>query len=113
MSERVLALSVDRYRLTNQKTGEIEILCQLHFTTDYREKSADACGFKPMKTIIDESVFVDLAKHDLPALVEIQNKTVPGKEGKPTTKVVGAKFVRALDIFSDLADVKPLKVAGV
>lgn len=110
--EQVLVLSVDRYRIPDQRTGEISVICQLTYISDYRERSADAAGYKPIKCSIVEPAFDDFHSANLPAVFELNFRTLPGKEGKPTLTVTGGNFVRTVDVFS-VKDSKPTKAVAV
>lgn len=99
MADRALILSADHYSITDQKTGELNELYQVWFVNDYREDSDREFGFKPIKMLIDPSVFDQLRAQELPALFDLELKSRPGKANAAALTVVGFKYVSTPEIF--------------
>ena len=97
--ETALVLSADRYEFADEKTGELRRGVTLQYITDYREDTATAVGFKPIKAPALSEVFDAVKKSGAPGLYRLTTKTRPGKEGKPALTVVKADLVKGLDIF--------------
>lgn len=94
-----LVLSADKWRMTDEKTGEIREGVSLHYLTDYREETDNSVGFKPMKVQASDAAFAAIKAGGAPGLYELQLKSRPGKDGVPTFQVVGAALVERLDLF--------------
>lgn len=98
--EQALVLAADKWRMTDQDTGEIREGVSLHYLTDYREQKDTTVGFKPMKVGASDAAFDEIKKGGAPGLYELAMKTKPGKDGIPTFQVIGARLVQKLDLFS-------------
>lgn len=96
---KYLVLSVDRYEFTDDKTGQTKSGATVWAVNDYREDTAESAGFKPSKLSIDESLFKTFKTAELPASFDVDFTAKPGKDGKPTLVVIGAKFIKSVSIF--------------
>ncbi len=103
MSEKVLILSASKWSLTDEKTGELRKGVSLHYVSDYREDTATEVGFKPIKTSADDTVFDAVQKGGVPGMYNIETRSRPGKDGKPTLTVVGAQFAKRVPLFEKAA----------
>lgn len=99
MSDFALILSVDKYSIPDQKTGEVQDLHQVWMSNEYRVASDTEKGSKPMKVLVEPSVFAELMKHDLPSLFDVDVKMRPGKGNALSATVVGFKFIGTPKIF--------------
>jgi hypothetical protein len=97
--ETTLVISADRYEFTDEKTSEIRKGVTLHYINNYRENSAGAVGFKPIRVPATPEVFEAVKKGNAPALYKLDFTTGPGPLGKPTLTVVKAELVRPVKIF--------------
>ena len=97
--ETVLLLSVDKYQFPDEKTGEIRKGVTVQYINDYRDDTDDAVGLKPIKAPATDDFFGMVKQHSVPGMYDIDFRTKPGKENKPTLTVVGGKFVRAVKLF--------------
>jgi hypothetical protein len=100
MSDTALILSVDKYTIPDERTGEIQHLHQVWMSNEYRVATDTEKGSKPMKVLVDPSVFAELMKHDLPALFDVDVKMRPGKGNALAATVVGFKYISTPSIFS-------------
>ena len=82
--EQVLILSADKWRMTDEKTGEVRSGVTVHYINDYREDTDSSAGYKPIKAPAAEEVFDAIKKQGAPALFDLDFKTRPGKNGVPT-----------------------------
>ena len=94
-----LVLSADRWRMTDDKTGEVREGVSLHYLTDYREETDNSVGFKPMKVGASDAAFAEIKRGGAPGLYDLALKSRPGKDGVPTFQIVGAKLINRLDLF--------------
>jgi len=99
--ERALVISADRYEFTDEKTGEIRKGVTVHYINDYREDTDKAIGFKPIKAPATPEAFDAIAKGSAPALYDLDFRTRPGQESKPTLMLVKAQLVRTVKLFDD------------
>jgi hypothetical protein len=97
--ETALIISADRYEFADEKSGEIRKGITVHYINDYREDTDKAIGFKPIKAPATLEVFEAVRKGSAPALYELDFRTRPGQEGKPTLTIVKADLVRTVEIF--------------
>jgi hypothetical protein len=97
--ETVLIISADKWKLTDEKTGEIRSGVTIQYVNDYREDSDVSVGFKPIKAPANESVFETIKKSGAPAMYRLDMRTRPGKDGKPTLTIVRVDFVKQVKIF--------------
>lgn len=104
MADRALILSADHYSINDSKTGELNELYQVWYVNDYRQDSDREFGFKPIKMLIEPSVFQQLRAQELPALFDLELKSRPGKANAAALTVVGFKFVSKPDIFPTAKD---------
>lgn len=96
--EKNLVLSADAWRMVDEQTGEIREGVTVWFVNDYRQSEAGMEGLKPSKVTCEKSLMPDL-QGKLPGIFEFSYSTKPGKDGKPTVVIVGAKHVSEIDIF--------------
>jgi hypothetical protein len=107
MSDTALILSVDKYTIPDERTGEIQHLHQVWMSNDYRVATDTEKGCKPMKVLVDPGVFAELMKHDLPSLFDVDVKMRPGKGNALAATVVGFKYITTPAIFG-----QPVKKAA-
>lgn len=100
MSDIALILSVDKYSIPHEKTGEIQHLHQVWMSNEYRVATDTEKGSKPMKVLVDPAVFAELLKHELPSLFDVDVKMRPGKGNALAATVVGFKYIATPAIFS-------------
>lgn len=103
MSDTALILSVDKYSIPHEKTGEIQHLHQVWMSNEYRVATDTEKGCKPMKVLVDPSVFAELLKHELPSLFDVDVKMRPGKGNALAATVVGFKYISTPSIFGSPA----------
>lgn len=97
--EKALVISADRYEFTDEKTGEIRKGVTVNYINDYREDTEMSVGLKPTKISANAEVFDAIRAGTAPALYELDFRTRPGKEGKPTLQLVKATLVKTIDVF--------------
>jgi hypothetical protein len=95
-----LILSADKYSIPDSATGEIQHLHQVWMSNEYRVASETEKGCKPMKVLVEPAVFVELMKHDLPSVFEVDVKMRPGKGNAVAATVTGFKFLNTPKIFA-------------
>lgn len=98
--QTALVLSADKWSLTDEKTGEVRAGASVWFTNDYRESTESAVGYKPTKVTADNVVFDELAKIQLPAIVQMEFGSRPGAQGKATLTLISVKPVRTFNPFA-------------
>lgn len=97
--ETVLIISADKWKMADEKTGEIRSGLTIQYINDYREDSETAVGFKPIKAPANPEIFDAIKKGGAPGLYKLDMKTRPGKDAKPTLTIVRAEFVKPVKIF--------------
>jgi hypothetical protein len=97
--ETVLIISADKWKMTDEKTGELRSGVTIQYVNDYREDSDVSVGFKPIKAPANDDVFEAIKKSGAPAMYRLDTRTRPGALGKPTLTVVRAEFVKQVKIF--------------
>lgn len=100
MSERALVLSVDRWEMPDERTGEIRKGLSVWYVNDYREDTADAIGYKPTKVSAALELFPVFAKARLPALFGMTYGSRPGAQGKATLTLIKADAQANVNIFT-------------
>jgi hypothetical protein len=95
-----LILSADHYTIPDAQTGEVQNLHQVWMANDYRVSTEKEKGCKPVKTLVDPTVFAELMKHELPSLFDVDLGMRPGKGNTLAATVVGFKFLGTPKIFS-------------
>jgi len=99
MADVALILSADKYEIPDSRTGEVQSLHQIWMANEFRVSTDKEKGCKPMKVLVEPSVFAEIMKCDLPALFAVDVKMRPGKGNALAATVVGFKFVTAPKIF--------------
>lgn len=97
--ERTLVLSADKWRMTDEKTGEIREGVSVQYVTDYRDESASAVGYRPLKVQAIAEVFEAIKKGGAPGLYDLDMRTRPGREGQTTVMAVRASHIRKVSLF--------------
>lgn len=105
--ETTLILSADRWELTDDKTGELRSGVVLYYVNQYRDPTDRAIGLRPTKTSATPEVFETVRKGGAPGLYQLDFRTRPGKEGKPTLVAAKAEFLRKLDLFGEAGATSP------
>lgn len=112
MSERVLVLSADAWRVTDEKTGEINSGISCWYLSNYREgDGVKEVGLKPIKIQATPEIFDILRANDLPAYFDLDYGSRPGSQNKAALTVIKAKFVTGIDLY-DQKLMQPAKVAA-
>lgn len=110
MADRALVLSADHYTIPDSKTGEINELFQVWYVNDYREVSDREFGAKPIKMLVEESVFHQFkalkSSEELPSIFDLDLKSRPGKANAAALTIVGFKFVSKPDLFPSDSAIK-------
>lgn len=106
MTERALILSVDRWEMTDERTGEMRRGLSVWYVNEYREDTADAIGYKPTKVSADLELFPLFAKARLPALFDMSYGSRPGAQGKATLTLIKADPLANVNIFKAEVPVK-------
>lgn len=97
--ELALVISADKWKMADEKTGEIREGATVHYINDYREDDEKSVGFKPTKISVSEEVFQSVRQHGAPALYNLDLRTRPGKESRPTLAIAKLEFVRGVELF--------------
>jgi len=102
MAEKVLCLSGDNWGMLDEKTGEKIEGISVWYVNAYREEEAGSIGQKPTKINATAETFAVLQKGGLPGIYELEYGSRPGKAGKATLALIGAKFIQSVDLFGGL-----------
>ena len=103
MSERVLILSVDKWEMPDEKTGELRRGLSVWYVNEYREDTPDAFGFKPTKIGAVPELFDTFKKAKLPSLCEVDFGSRPGAQNKATLTLVDFRLIGNLNLFAPIA----------
>lgn len=98
MSDTALILSADKYEIPDAQ-GVVQSLHQVWMSNEYRVSSEKEKGCKPMKVLVEPSVFAEIMKHELPGLFDVDVKMRPGKGNALAATVVGFRFLSNPKIF--------------
>lgn len=100
--EQVLILSANKWKITDEKTGEVTRRgSTLHYLSDYQDEATDvSIGTKPIKITSSDEVFEVVKKGGAPAVYEMDFRTRAGSDGKPTLTAVKAKLVKPANLFA-------------
>lgn len=103
MSERALILSVDKWEMPDERTGEIRKGLSVWFVNEYREDTQDAFGYKPTKVSAAPELLDTFRKARLPALFDMHYGSRPGAQGKATLTLVKVEGVANVNLFAPVA----------
>lgn len=98
--ERALVLSVDRWEMQDERTGELRRGLSVWYVNDYREDTRDAIGYKPTKVSADPELFQTFAKARLPAIFAMTYGSRPGAQGKATLTLTAVAAQANVNIFT-------------
>lgn len=82
MAERVLILSCDKWRMTDEKTGELSQGWSMWYVSDYREDDVESFGLKPTKLTLRDDKMAMTLRGVVPCLAELEMATRPGAGNK-------------------------------
>lgn len=97
--EKVLIISADKWKLTDEKTGELRSGVTVQYINDYREDTDLSLGLKPTKAPASPEVFDIIKKGGAPGMYRLDMKTRPGKDGKPTLTIAHVELINPVKIF--------------
>jgi len=100
MSERALVLSVDKWEMPDEKTGEIRRGLSIWYVNEYREDTDASFGYKPTKVSAAPELMEQFRKARLPALFDMDYGSRPGAQGKATLTVIKAEGIANVNVFS-------------
>jgi len=100
MSERALVLSVDKWEMADEKTGEIRRGLSVWYVNEYREDTQESFGLKPTKVSAAPELLEHFRKARLPALFDMHYGSRPGAQGKATLTVIKADGIANVNVFS-------------
>ena len=100
MSERALILSVDKWEMADEKTGELRRGLSVWYVNEYREDTQDSFGYKPTKVSAAPELLEFFRKARLPALFEMHYGSRPGAQGKATLTLIKADGIANVNLFS-------------
>jgi len=103
MAERALVLSVDKWEMADERTGEIRKGLSVWYVNEYREDSDEGFGYKPTKVSADLSLLDTFRKAKLPSMCEMNYGSRPGAQGKATLTLTEATIVANLNLFNPVA----------
>lgn len=99
--ERVLIQSIDHYDIADEKTGEVNLIDQVYYMTQYRDASKLNAGSKPMKVgclcDLGKKMIEDLSGCSI-GIFDVEFSTRPGAGGKPALTMVVANLVKRIDL---------------
>lgn len=100
MAERAVILSVDKWSMPDERTGEIRDGLSVWYVNEYREDTKDALGSKPTKVSASPELFDLFTKARLPALFNLHFGSRPGAQGKATLTLTGVDGIANLNLFA-------------
>lgn len=100
MSERALVLSVDKWEMVDERTGELRKGLSVWYVNEYRDDTDDAFGYKPTKVSASPELLDMFRKAKLPSLCEMHYGSRPGAQGKATLTLINADLIGNLKLFS-------------
>lgn len=100
MAERALVLSVDKWEMVDERTGELRKGLSVWYVNEYREDTDTGFGFKPTKVSADPSLLDTFKKARLPSLFDMHYGSRPGAQGKATLTLVQADGIANVNVFA-------------
>lgn len=101
MGERVLILSCDKWRMTDEKSGEVMQGWSMWYVNDYREDEAESFGLKPTKMSLRDDKMALALRGQVPCLAEFEMSSRPGAGNK------AAVFARSIEVLQPNVDLVP------
>jgi hypothetical protein len=99
MGEKVLVLSADNWNMVDERTGQPMAGVSVWYVNKYRDDDVGSLGNKPIKIGATDDTFKVLREGGLPGVYELDYGARPGKGGKASLTLTGAKFIHAVDFF--------------
>ena len=72
--ELVCVLSADKWRMTDDRTGEIREGVSIYYVNDYRDETEHSVGFRPTKAPASEAAFAQISEGGAPWLVRAADR---------------------------------------
>lgn len=103
--EKVIVIGISYWKFPDGQTGEIKEGATVHYISDYAFTETDKKGMFPIKVSTTPEIYKELTvgvnggeNHSYPAWVEMSHINVPDGKGKATPRLVGVKYLGAIDL---------------